>query len=110
MNRLGRAMLYIGSAIAFSGCVTTSGVPADVSQAIPSDARAVRIYSDQPPATFYRGIYQAIAAAGYSIAQENEQMGTLSTQPKDIGQETTLRIGVFVQDTTGGSMGTLRGQ
>jgi hypothetical protein len=97
-------------ALGVSACVNTANVPSGLAQAIPSDARAVRLYSNQPAADYYRVIYQSVAARGFAIAQENQQMGTFSTQPRDIGQETTLKVTVFVQDTSGGSVATLRGQ
>src|SRR6266566_1564842 len=88
-------------ALGISACVTTSSVPLEIARAIPSDARAIRLYSDQPMATYYRAIYGSLAAQGFGVAQENQQMGTLSTQPKDIGQSTLLRLNVYVQDTVG---------
>lgn len=104
-----KTCVSIACVIGLASCVTTSAIPPEISAAIPRDARAVRIYSDQSAADLYRAVYQSIAARGFAVAQENQQMGTLSTQPKDIGQETTLSITIFVQDTTGGSMATLRG-
>src|SRR2546430_10240932 len=89
----------LGIILGVAACVTSSSVPPEIAQTIPSDARAIRLYSDQAAADFYRTVYQSVVARGFGIAQANQQMGTVSTQAKDIGQETTLRLIVFVQDT-----------
>ena len=96
--------------VGLSGCVSASTVPPERARTIPSDARAIRLYSDQSTADYYQAVYRSLVARGFGIAQENQQMGTLSTQTKDIGQNTLLKLTVYVQDTTGGAVATLRGQ
>jgi hypothetical protein len=105
-----RLPAFIGALLFLGGCVTTSNVPTDIADDIPEDARSIRLYSNQNPAEYYRIIYQSFVRSGFSIAQENGEMGTFSTDFKEIGQGTTLRINVFVEETTSGSVATMRGQ
>ena len=93
-----------------AGCVTTSNVPTEITEAIPRDARVIKLYSDQRPAEYYRTIYRALAGQGFSMRQENADMGTFSTDFKEIGQETTLRINAFLEESPTGSVAPLRGQ
>jgi hypothetical protein len=97
-------------ALSITACVSASTVPSELARTIPNDARAIRLFSDQPAATYYQTVYRSLVARGFGIAQENAQMGTLSTQTKDIGQNTLLKVTVYVQDTTGGAVATLHGQ
>ena len=92
-----------------SSCVTTSNIPTEVSTEIPDDANAIELYSNDSPSDFYKTIYQHLASEGFSISQENSEMGTLSTGFKEVGQETTLKIDVFVENNDNGSKATLRG-
>jgi hypothetical protein len=38
-------------------------VPAEIAQAIPKNARAVKVYSDQSPADYYRTVYRSLRVA-----------------------------------------------
>ena len=96
--------------LGLAACVTASTVPPELARTIPNDARAIRLFSDQSPADYYQTVYRSLVSRGFGIAQENQQMGTLTTQTKDIGQETLLKLIVYVQDTAGNSVATLRGQ
>lgn len=93
-----------------AGCVSTSNVPDEIASGITSDARAIALYSDESPNDYYRAIYRSLAARGYAFEQENQDMGTMSTAFKEIGQGTTLKINIFVDEAEGGSMAMLRGQ
>lgn len=102
-------LLFIGFAIFLTSCVTTSNIPTEVSSEIPDEANAIELYSTESPSDFYKTIYQHLASEGFSISQENSEMGTLSTGFKEVGQETTLKIDVFVEKFDNGSKATLRG-
>ncbi len=110
MSRPQGAFIPLCVALSVSACVSASTVPPELARTIPSNARAIRLFSDQPTAEYYRTVYRSLVAQGFGIAQENPQMGTLSTQTKDIGQNTLLKLTVYVQDTTDGAVATLRGQ
>jgi len=96
-------------AILLTSCVTTSNIPTNISSQIPDDANAIKLYSNGSSSNFYKTIYKSLAKRGFSISQENEEMGTLSTGFKDIDQGTTLKINVFVEKNDNGSVATLRG-
>ena len=95
--------------ITFISCVTTSNIPTEVSSEIPDDANAIKLYSNESSSNFYKTIYKTLASKGFSISQENSDMGTISTGFKDIEQGTTLKINVFVEEAESGSVATLRG-
>src|SRR2546430_5775918 len=97
-------------ALGLFACVSASTVPPELARTIPNDARAIRLFSDQGATDYYQTVYRSLLARGLGIAQENQQMGTLTTQTKDIGQNTLLKLIVYVQDTAGGAIATVRGQ
>jgi hypothetical protein len=103
------AILIIALAF-FIGCVSTTHLPQEFRESIPKKARAIRIYSQVDSQKYFKVIYKHLASAGFSIANENAEMGTLSTDFKDIDQGTTLRVIVLVEDYDGGAIATLRGQ
>tara|TARA_R110002124_G_scaffold46903_2_gene140216 strand:- start:343 stop:807 length:465 start_codon:yes stop_codon:yes gene_type:complete len=90
-------------------CVSTKNIPTNISSEIPDDANAIKLYSDNSASKLYSDIYKSLAQKGFSFAQENKDMGTISTDFKDIEQGTTLKINVFVEESDDGSIATLRG-
>jgi hypothetical protein len=90
-------------------CVSTKNIPTSISSEIPDDANAIKLYSNNPASKFYSDVYKTLAQKGFSFTQENKDMGTISTNFKDIGQGTTLKINVFVDKSDTGSVATLRG-
>ncbi|MFD2531789.1 hypothetical protein [Gracilimonas halophila] len=106
---LSKNITFILFALILTSCVTTSNIPTEVSSEIPDDANAIELYSTESPSDFYKTIYQHLASEGFSISQENSEMGTFSTGFKEVGQETTLKIDVFVEKDNNGSKATLRG-
>ena len=97
-------------ALLVAGCVTTAHVPPEIARRIPNDAVAIKLYSNESPADYYRTIYRGLVSDGFGISQENQEMHTLATDFKEIGQGTTLKISVFVDDWEGGSVATIRGK
>ncbi len=87
-------------------------VPSEIAQAIPQNARAVKVYSDQPPADYYRTVYRALVGRGFDVHwwNKDQKRGTLSTEFKDFNPLTALKLNVVVEDAPGGSVATLRGQ
>jgi hypothetical protein len=85
--------------------------PPEIAQAIPPGARAVRIYSDLPPAGYYRTVYRALQDRGFEVYwyNENEPKRTLRTEFKEFSL-TTLRLDLVVEAAPGGSVAILRGQ
>lgn len=102
-------LTFVLFALIFTSCVTTSNIPTEVFSEIPDDANAIELYSNESSSDFYKTIYQHLASEGFSISQENNEMGTFSTGFKEVGQETTLKIDVFVEKNDNGSKATLRG-
>lgn len=103
-----RILLFLLLIITVS-CVTTSNIPSEISSQITDNANVIKIYSSTPPSDFYRTSYRSIASQGFSFAQENDEMGTFSTEFKEIGQGTALRINVFIEESESGSIAILRG-
>lgn len=91
-----------------TGCISST-LPPDIASTVPARARVVQLFSDSTPTAFYRMVYRGLAAQGYTVTTGNEAMGTLTTDFKDVGQETTLRITVLVTPTDSGSSAILRG-
>jgi len=90
-------------------CVSTSYIPTEVSSEIPDNANVIQIYSSDSPTDFYRTIYRSLASQGFSFSQENEDLGTFSTEFKDIGQGTVLKIYAYIEESGNGSIAKLRG-
>lgn len=90
-------------------CVSTSNIPTEISYEIPDNANVIQLYSSDSPSDFYRTIYRSLASKGFSFAQENADMGTFSTEFKDIGQGTVLKINAFIEESDNGSIAKLRG-
>jgi hypothetical protein len=91
-------------------CVSLSHIPREITQDIPKGSKLIKLYSGDSVEAYFKRIYRALAAAGFSIKQENKEMGTLSTDFKDIGQGTTLKIVAYIEEYNSGSVATLRGE
>jgi len=105
-----RLQAFLIPFLALTGCVSASHIPPQITQDIPKDAKLIRLYCAESPDACFGNVYRTLAAAGFSIAQENQQMGTLSTDFKDIGQGTTLKVTAFLEEHDSGTIATLRGQ
>src|SRR5680860_798897 len=103
-----RTLIFLFLTIIVS-CVSTKNIPTNISSEIPDDANVIKLYSDNSASKLYSDIYKSLAQKGFSFAQENKDMGTISTDFKDIEQGTTLKINVFVEESDDGSIATLRG-
>jgi len=90
-------------------CATTSNIPTEITSQIVDNSNVIKLYSSNPPSDFYRTIYRSLASQGFSFAQENAEMGTFSTDFKEIGQGTVLRINLFIEEFENGSVATFRG-
>lgn len=97
-------------AAVLSGCVTSSFVPDDIARGIPDGAKAIKLYSASSTDALYRDVYRELVRRGFGITQENEDMGTFSTDFNDIEQGTMLQVIVFVEDSDEGSVATMRGK
>lgn len=96
-------------AAALIGCVSQDFVPADQAVRIPANADKVVAYSAQPPQDLYAALYKTLILDGHRISSENKDMMMLSTEGKDIGESTTVRLTVVVEKTDAGSKATIKG-
>jgi len=105
------ALLALGGAACVHPRAPVPAAPLEIAQAIPLGARAVRVYSDLPPAGYYRTVYRALVDRGFDIYwyNEDEKERALTTEFKDFPL-TTLRIDLVVEAAPGGSVAILRGQ
>ena len=105
----------VGLTLGAAACVTARApvplAPPEIAQAIPQKARAVKVYSDQLPAEYYRTVYRALGGRGFVVQwwNEDERGRTFSTDFKDFPL-TTLRLHLEVESAPGGSVAILRGQ
>ena len=91
-------LLFI-ALLTFTGCVSASQtVDESVASEIPEGANVINLYSDMEPAKYYDTIYSQLAREGYEIAASDDERLTLSTGPRDVGQETTLALRLFVEE------------
>lgn len=104
-----KARTVVAITLLFAGCVS-SNIPKELADEIPKGAKAIKLYSVATPEELYRSIFRKLAADGFSIENENQEMGTLSTGYKDVGQQTALRINVFVDEAAAGSVALFRGE
>jgi hypothetical protein len=105
------ALLALGGAACVHPRAPVPAAPLEIAQAIPQGARAVRVYSDQSPAEYYRTVYRALGGRGFVVQwwNEDQRRRTFSTDFKDFPL-TTLRLHLVVEAAPGGSVGTLRGE
>lgn len=103
-----RAMIL--SLLLLAGCVSASQMVApEVAESIPPNAEVIRVYSTLPASDLYTTLYRSLALEGYEITSSNDQMRTLSTGYRDIGQYTTLKVNALVEQAESGSVAVLRG-
>jgi len=94
-----------------TGCVSTSSTVSDkVAEDIPEGATSVVVTSTSSPGTLYESLYQTLTTNGYPIQDSNNEMRTVTTGFKEVGQETTLSINATVQEHESGARAVLRGQ
>jgi hypothetical protein len=94
-----------------AGCVSTSSTVSDeVASEIPDGATAVVVTSTSSPGTLYEKLYQNLTTQGYPIQDSNNEMRTVTTGFKEVGQETTLSVNATVQQYENGARAVLRGQ
>jgi len=110
---LGRASVWLtlASAACAAGRAAAPIVPPEIAQAIPPNARAVKVYSDQLPADYFLTVERALLSRGFGINRLNEdrQSGYLSTDYQDL-PTTSLKLSLVVEAAPGGSVATLRGE
>lgn len=111
---LPRALVWL--TLGGAACVTPQ-TPAplalsEFAQAIPLKARAVKVYSDELPAEYYRTVYRALGRRGFVVQwwNEDERSRTFSTDFQGDYERTTLRLHIVVEAVPGGSVATLRGE
>lgn len=98
------------AALLLTGCVSAGKmIDDDVAASIPRGANVVELRSDLSPGDLYNDLYEHLARSGYEIMQSDDGRGTLSTAPRDIGEDTRLAIRVFVEEDEAGSRASMRG-
>lgn len=106
---LERALVFALSALLLSSCVTTE-IPDDLAAEIPDGATAVELTSGQPPSDYYRTLFRELRRKGFTISEDNAEMLSMTTGFREVGQETTLQVSVFVEEIPSGSRAVIRGR
>ena len=95
--------------VVLTACVSSTTVAPEIANQIPPDANIINVSSELTKGELYTVIYRNLAQKGFSFTTENQEMGTLTTGFKDIGQGTVLSMNIFIDDTDEGSRAIVRG-
>lgn len=106
---LERALVFALFALLFSACVTTD-IPDDLAGEIPDGATAIEVTSSQTPSDYYRTLFRELRRNGFTISEDNAEMLSMTTGFREVGQETTLQVSVFVEESPSGSRAVIRGR
>jgi len=92
-------LLFILFAGLLAGCVSTGDlVDDDVTRKLSNGNERISYHYPGERSALYDKIYEALLRDGFRIDQENEKRGHISTQGKDVGQSTMLRMQIFIED------------
>ncbi|MCB0386427.1 MAG: hypothetical protein KDD43_13625 [Bdellovibrionales bacterium] len=83
--------------ISLVGCVSQQYLTEDQASRIGKGSEVVEFNMRGDSAEVYTAIYKALVNAGFRIAHDNREMLTISTEGKDIEQDTKLRMLVVMQ-------------
>ncbi|MCD4725692.1 MAG: hypothetical protein K8R63_12710 [Bacteroidales bacterium] len=96
-----RKIIYILFVFVLTGCVTPNTLLSPEERAdIPKGANKVIVQSDKQGGDLFDHVYSTLITDGFRIDESNEEQGYISTQGKEIDQETMLRLSVVIMDST----------
>jgi hypothetical protein len=111
MKKIITLLLLASIPLLMVGCVSSSKmVSSDLEGEIPEEATEVIITSEDSPDRLYEKVYQALAQKGYPIQDSNNQMRSVTTGFKEIGQSTTLAVNASVTQADVGAEAVLTGR
>jgi len=104
-----RYITFALAAILLVGCVSASEeLTAGQKESIPYEASVVTIKSDVTPDLLYNKIYQELGMRGWGF-QSSDPQRSITTTAKPVGQETTLKVQVYIHQEEGDTIAKLRG-
>ena len=110
-EKMKRILLLIVIMFLFISCVTTNTlISPEISQQIPKKATKIILNSNAPADSLFKEIYKTLVIEGYGINNSNNEMLSISTNEKDVGGDTFLRINAFVESIGSTSKATFTGQ
>lgn len=93
------------------GCATTINlIDEEIAQQIPKEARKVLLSHHIPADSLYRMLFATAIHEGYAIKSSNNKMRTFTTEPKDVGGDTFLRMTAIVETKEDSALATITGQ
>ena len=100
MKQLKRG-IFIALIIVLGSCVTSASLLTKEEQsAIPKGATKVIAVTDKQGGELFDFIYSTLIEDGFRIDESNKDRGYISTQGKEIEQETMIRLSVVIIDST----------
>jgi hypothetical protein len=94
-----------------AGCVSSgTTVSSEVENEIPEGATSVVVQSTSSPEQLYTSVYQTLTEKGYPIQHSNDEMRSVTTEFKEVGQATTLSVSASVHETDTGATLRLQGR
>ena len=104
-----RRLAALAMALVAGGCFSSSVVDS-MTDPIPEGANRVRLHSTLRPAEFFRQIQQGLISQGYRLATIQESACYLTTDSKNVGERTGVRMAITVAETKEGSHATISGE
>ncbi|MCK5766628.1 MAG: hypothetical protein KAH26_11630 [Bacteroidales bacterium] len=87
--------------VLLSGCVTPNALLTPEERGvIPKGATKVITQTDKYGSDLFDFVYSTLIADGFRIDESNEDQGYISTQGKEIEQETMIRFSIVIIDST----------
>lgn len=105
MKRLAILLMLLG----LGGCGSSRVIDA-VTDSIPENANRVRLYSALPPKELYKEVQRGLLEQGYRISDTKEDLLYLGTEAKEVGEQTLLRMNLFVKPAGTGSVLSAQGE
>ena len=108
---MSRVIILVMFIFLIIGCVTTNTlISPEISQQIPQKSTKIIVQSNTTADSLFKEIYKILIVEGYGISNSNNEMLSISTNEKDVGGDTFLRINVFVENENSKSKAILTGQ
>jgi len=94
-------LVIVALAFVLGGCVTASSLlTPEERDIIPKGATKVIAVTDKQGGELFDFMYSTLIEDGFRIDESNKDQGYISTQGKEIEQETMIRLSVVLVDST----------
>jgi len=104
-------LLMAAACLIIIGCATTIElIDPEAAAQIPDGAKKVLVSSSMSADSLYQSLYATAVREGFGIKSSNNEMRSFSTEAKDVGGDTYLRMNVIVELKDSISLATINGQ